>query len=162
MHIRHVLGAALALVTLAACARLDAATPGLTPSGVRADVAAATVPPAVSVAGTYKGPIEEVEGSQSRTGSVTIVIQESGKKISGTFDVTFGSHTTDLTLSGSVKSDKAKKAKIAFVIDDPKGRYAVAKASVTARKLVGKGTVPPSGTKPGVSITYKTARSGAV
>ncbi|HET6276858.1 MAG TPA: hypothetical protein VFE16_13085 [Candidatus Cybelea sp.] len=112
----------------------------------------------IAVAGTYDGSLTEVEGSHERSGHLTIVIKQNGKKITGTFTPQFSSGSQDLAIDGSIKSDKAKKAKIAFTIEDPKGRNASGSATVTAKKLNGRATVPSSSGKGGVTITFKTRR----
>jgi len=57
-----------------------------------------------------------------------------------------------------VKSEKKSKARLAFDITDPKGRYGVASAIVASKGLNGKATVPPSGSQPAVHLTFKTNR----
>lgn len=152
---RIVLAAGLAVtpIVLAACSQSSAAMPPASTS------ASALVAPAFSVSGTYKGSIVETEGTQSRSGTVVITVKQNGSKITGTFDVTFSGKTDDLTIDGSVKSQKKAKAKIAFEISDPKGRYAAATATVGAKRLKGKATVPPDSGKPSVHLTFKTKRT---
>lgn len=162
MRFRAICGFAgsVAMLAFSACAARNGGLPSSpfsqSPAATRA--AEARGDSKVRVSGTYEGSVKEVEGSHERSGSVTVQISQSGRKISGTFSPTFSSGSTNLTINGSVKSDKAKKAKLVFIIEDPKGRNASATATVTAKKLVGKATVPPSGTKPGVNITFSTTR----
>lgn len=113
-----------------------------------------TVP---KVAGTYAGTISEVEGSHKAAGTVKIVVKQKGSNISGDFDVTFGSKTKDLTLSGTVKAAK-KGASLAFTIFNFGGRNAQAKATVTGSKLNGTGHVPQESSMPAVSLKFSTTK----
>jgi hypothetical protein len=113
----------------------------------------------VPVSGTYKGSFTESEGGKERSGSIEITIEQSGKTISGEVDLKTSSGSAEADLTGSVKSDGAKKAKITFTVENPHGRDAYASATVSKKKLVGKATVPPSSKEPGVKITFKTTRS---
>lgn len=112
----------------------------------------------VMVAGTYDGSLTEVEGTHERSGALTIVIKENGKKITGTFTPQFSSGSQDLGIDGSITSDKAKKAKLALTIENPKGRNASGSATVTAKRLNGKATVASSSSKDVVTITFRTHR----
>jgi hypothetical protein len=145
---------AIVLFAAAACAQQSAGLPAF---GSPHD--GAFVAPAFSVSGTYKGTIVEQEGTQSRSGTVVITIQQSGRKISGSFDVSFSGKTDDLTISGMVKSQTKSRARISFEISDPKGRYASATATVGRKRLKGKATVPSTDSKPPVSIIFKTKRT---
>jgi hypothetical protein len=109
------------------------------------------------VAGTYNGSITESAGSRERSGTVTTTIIQHGLRISGTFDVTFDSQTSDLSISGTVKAGK-KGAVLTFMIDDPKGRSAQAKATVRKKTLKGTAVVPPSSSQPEVDIVFRAKR----
>lgn len=120
---------------------------------------AGTVQPAFAASGTFKGTIVEQESGNSRSGTVVITVHQSGRKISGSFDVTLSGKTDDLTISGSVKSLKKSKARIAFEISDPKGRYAAATATVGVKRLTGKATVPATSSRSAVHLAFKTKRT---
>lgn len=162
MMVRPYFGAAalIAVLGLSACAGTSAglatgplAGPLAAPRH-SADVFDSKVP----VSGTYDGSIKETENGKSHSGSVVFTITQSKKSISGSVKITVGSRSATLPLSGRVKSDGTKNAKIVFIVEDSKGRNANARATITLKKLVGKGTVPPDGTKPGVSLTFTTTR----
>ncbi len=149
----------MVLLGAAACAGPRSGLPsGPAPSGAAVRPAGISHNTVVAVAGTYEGSVREIEGTHERSGSLTIVIKQNGKKITGTFTPQFASGSQDLNIDGSVKSDKAKRAKLVFTIEDPKGRNASGSATVTAKKLNGKATVPSSSSKGAVTITFKTHR----
>jgi hypothetical protein len=154
MKLSAIATAAAIVIFVAGCAQRNT----VIPSSPAVQNAASTAP-AFTVSGVYKGTIVEQEGTSSRAGTVVITIAESGRKISGSFDVTFSGKTDDLTISGTVKSQKKSKAKIAFEISDPKGRYAAATATVGAKRLKGRATVPATSSKPAVHLTFKTKRT---
>jgi hypothetical protein len=162
---RRVFNATLAGFTvlyLAACSGATRSTPPTTgpldsaASFAGRGAAANPIEPAPpKVAGTYTGTFSETEGSHTANGTVTIAITQSGRSISGTFDVTIGTKTADLTLSGKVRAIK-DGARLTFTIIDPHGRNAAAKARVDEKLLNGTAYVAPSGSKPAVNIKYKT------
>lgn len=116
------------------------------------------VPAVVTVAGTYDGTIVEVEKGQTHTADVTITIAQSGKSISGSFVIEFAQGNIDLALYGTIKKDTAKSAKIVFGLDDSSGRYGTAKATVTDKGLHGRAKVPPHGSMPAITATFKAKR----
>lgn len=109
------------------------------------------------VAGTYSGTLDEVEGSHSESGTVVIVLAQHGSNISGNFDVTFGSRTKNLTLSGTAKAIK-KGVRLAFTVFNIGGRNATCKATVVGSRLNGTGFVPPNSSLPSATLTYKTTK----
>lgn len=150
--------AGLVVTGCAARTSPSAGSAGVMPFLARGDVGAPLSPAVVKVADDYAGSLIETEGTHTRMGTVTIAIKQQGTKISGAFDITFSSQTSDLTLSGTVKSQTKTKARLAFTIFNPHGRNAKATATVTAAALVGKATVPPNTSQPGVILTFKAKR----
>ena len=113
----------------------------------------------VNVAGTYTGTITEVESGHTRSGTLTITISQSGKKISGPFEVTFGSQVDDLTLAGKVKG--RKKAHLTFTVTGKDARAAYFTAKLIGSTLKGTGNVPASGSKPEVSLKIDATRESS-
>ncbi len=150
----------LSLFAIAGCAghTESAANGGLPPTLSRVAAGSDLTPAAVKVAGTYEGSVKVVESGHSRTGKVKFVITERGKKISGSCRATFVSGGINFALAGKVKSRSRTKAGLTFTLTDPKGRKGFATATVTARKLVGKATAPPSGSNPAIKTTFNTKR----
>jgi hypothetical protein len=146
---RHSLTATLAVV---AVPLLVAWVAPLHPLGV---VAPDKVP---NVAGTYNGSITETEGSQQRTGSLALTIQQQGSRISGDAIVSFSSGSDELTISGTVKAAK-KGAALTFEMIPEHGRTADAKATVKKKKLVGSAVVPASGSEPEVDLSFQTKKA---
>ena len=113
----------------------------------------------VDVAGTYSGKITEVESGHTISGTVTITISQSGKKISGPFVVVFGSHTYDLTMAGKVKG--RKKAHLTFKVNGNGARTAYFTAKLVRSTLKGTGDVPASGSKPEVNISFDATKESS-
>lgn len=157
-------GAAVTLLVIAigGCAgHTETTTAGSGPLPTLSRVAdfSARTAGAVKVTGTYEGSVKKTESGHSKTGKITFIIKEKKKKISGSCELVFTSGTRDFKLSGKIASQSQTKATLAFTIIDPiAGRDAKATATVTATTLVGKATVPPSGSNPGYSFTFNTKR----
>jgi hypothetical protein len=111
-----------------------------------------------NVAGTYDGLYSETIGSTTVHGSVTITVQQSGSKISGEFDVVVNSHHFDFPIKGTVKSSPRGASLHFTIVNVSGGRNANAKALVSGKKLRGKAIVPPTGSKQGVLIKFKTKK----
>jgi hypothetical protein len=126
-------------VALAGCSREASLPAG---NGPPSAVAGAPLSaPDVTVAGTYDGTIEEVEGSHSRSGSVVIMIEQQGTKISGKFAIKFASGKDyDLALSGSIASKTKRGAKLSITLTYGKSPSAKGSATLAGRKLSGKAT----------------------
>lgn len=145
---------------LAACANGTSVAPsgGLLPTGaVRApasDYVQMSVP---NIAGKYSGTVTESEGGHTISGSVTIDVKQSGSSVSGTFDPTINGRKYSLTFSGKVFKT-AKGAYVKYTVYNPKGRNATGHATVIGKHLNGKAYVPPKGTKPAITITFKTVK----
>ena len=105
------------------------------------------------VSGVYSGTLTVKESGHTATGAVTMTIKQSLSKVSGPFDVTFGTKTTKLTFSGTVKGD-TQGADLKFTIYKTKTQYAHASAEIIGGVLTGKAYVPPSGSNPAVYITF--------
>jgi hypothetical protein len=153
-----------AALVLCAAVAAGCATPGglpgtATPNSVHQPSGPASVAPeAFKIAGTYSGSIKWTEGSKSNSASLKATIKVHGKEITGPFDISKNGKTDKLSISGKITSKTKKSARLSFDIDDSKGRYAVATATITGTKLSGKATVPASGSKPSVSITFEAAK----
>ncbi|MBV8067097.1 MAG: hypothetical protein JO113_03890 [Candidatus Eremiobacteraeota bacterium] len=154
------LSLALAFATLAGCA--GASTPrsgggGLMPAFSSPDTSLPAPAVKVKITGTYHGSISETQGGKTHSGTVTIKLTQSRKKVSGTFTVYYGSQSAELAITGTVKSQSKKKASLAIELCPPKGACATGTATVTRTKLSGKATVTPKG-KPTIYITFATRR----
>jgi hypothetical protein len=154
-----------AAIALCAAAAAGCATPGGLPgsgalgSAVRQPAAPAAAAAGLKLAGRYSGSIKWTEGSKSYSGTLKTTIKVKGKDVSGPFDITVDGKTDDLSISGKITSEAKKSAHLSFDLDDPKGRYATGTATITGKKLTGKASVPASGSKPSVSITFKATKS---
>jgi hypothetical protein len=102
-------------------------------------VATAAVVGDVAVTGTYDGTLKETEGSHSRSGSCEITLTQSGKSVKGTADVQFNSGKAyKFTITGSIKSNGKKGAKLSITITDDTGSSAKGSATIKGKKLRGK------------------------
>lgn len=108
----------------------------------------------LKISGKYKGSAKWEEGTKEQSASLTMTIKQHGKSISGSFDLTKGSHHSDLSIKGRVTSKAAKKATLKLDLIDSKGRSAQATATITGKSIAGTGNVPASGSNPSVSITF--------
>ena len=150
---------ALAIAGCAGHIEPTTAGSGLLPALSRVAAFSALNPAAVKVTGSYEGSVKKTESGHSKTGKITFIIKQKKKKIAGSCELVFTSGTRDFKLSGKVTSLSQTKAILAFTIIDPiAGRDAKATATVKATTLVGKATVPPSGSNPGYSFTFNTKR----
>jgi hypothetical protein len=104
-------------------------------------VPAAAVAGDVTITGTYDGTLKETLGSKSRSGKCEITLTQSGKSVKGTADVQFDSGKAyDFSISGSIKSDGKKVAKLSLTITNDKGSSGKASATIRGSKLRGKGS----------------------
>jgi hypothetical protein len=164
MRRRSVLIVALAIVSLttAGCASRNGggtAPAGVMPAlGLPGPSAAVEDSAKLNISGTYQGSAKWVEGDKEYSASLTIDVAQEGSKFSGSFTLRSGSKTDDLTIDGALKSDKTKKAKLAFTIYAKKARYATGSGTASKKKFAGKATVPASGSKPAVHITFSTTK----
>jgi hypothetical protein len=111
----------------------------------------------VTITGTYDGTLKETEGSHSRSGKCEITLTQSGKSIKGTADVQFDSGKDyDFTLSGSIKSESKKAAKLSLTITDQKGSSGYGTATIKGKKLRGKASY--TGSKGTYTLTFTTKR----
>jgi len=151
----------LASISLGACGGSHAIVPpsnGFTPTtdsiSALSNFVETTVP---NVAGTYSGSVVATESGKSESGTVVIVLQQSGSAISGSVKTTINGKTATFSLSGTVKRT-VKGAFLKFTIFNPNGRNASATATVIGSHLNGKAYVPPSGTKPAITFKIRTVK----
>lgn len=107
--------------------------------------------------GTYVGTYVESDSSGSASGDLTMTVKKKRKTVSGEFDVTQGSHTHDLSYSGTVKGGK-KHAKLTFVVSNPDGRDAYFTATIKGNALSGNGEVPATSSEPEVFIAIQATK----
>jgi len=111
----------------------------------------------VTVTGTYDGTLKETQGSHSRSGSCEVTLAQSGKSVKGTADVQFNSGKSyKFTISGSVKSNGKKGAKLSITITDDTGSSAKGSATIKGKKLRGKASA--SGKNGTAYITFTAKR----
>jgi hypothetical protein len=139
-----VVAMSIAVLGLAGCAEQSAApsgawAPGLSPAGSHAQWLLAP-DTKFSVSGTYEGSVKWTDQGHSYSGSLKLTLAQDGSKLSGSFEITRNDKTVDLSLSGTVKIEGKKKAGLAFIIHDPRGKNADATATVTGKRLTGKAT----------------------
>ena len=168
MNIRSAyhLSLAVALAALAACA--GASAPRVGGGGLMPAFSSPTVLPTssedakrrrkVKITGTYHGSIHESQGGKSHSGTVTFKLTQSGKNVSGTVTVYYGTESAELTLTGTVKSQSSKTARLAIEACPDQGSCAIGTATVTRTKLSGKATATPKG-KPPIYLTFVTTRT---
>ena len=102
-------------------------------------VATAAVVGDVTVTGTYDGTLKETQGSHSRSGTCEIALTQSGKSVKGTADVQFDSgNAYKFTITGSIKSNGKKGARLSITITDDTGSSAKGSATIKGKKLRGK------------------------
>ena len=120
-------------------------------------VPAAAVAGDVMVTGTYDGKLKETQGSHSRSGSCEITLKQSGKSVKGTADVQFSSgNSYKFSISGSIKSNGKKGAKLSITITDDTGSSAKGSATIKGSKLRGKASA--SGKNGTAYLTFKAKR----
>jgi hypothetical protein len=107
------------------------------------------------VAGTYEGSYSETIGDRTVNGTVTIVIDQSGSKISGKFDVDEKGAKFPFGLKGSVRS-APHGARLRFLITQPDNRDAHARASLIGKVLKGKALAPATKSQEAVHIKFDT------
>lgn len=111
----------------------------------------------VTITGTYDGTLKESLGSKSRSGSCEITLTQTGKSIKGTADVRFDSgRSYDFSISGSVKSNSKKVAKLSLKITDDKGSSGEGSATIRGKTMRGKGSY--SGSEGTYHITFTAKR----
>ncbi len=134
-HLRLWSGVAALVVAVAGCSvRPEPAGPLLPQL-----VATAAVVGNVAVTGTYYGTLKETQGSHSRSGTCKITLTQSGKSVKGTADVQFNSgNAYKFTITGSIKSNGKKGAKLSITISDGTGGSAKGSATIKGKKLRGK------------------------
>lgn len=145
-------GVAALVMAIAGCSARPE-TPGPLPQVV----STAGVVGEVTITGTYDGTLKETLGSHSRSGTCQITLTQSGKSISGTADVQFDSGKDyEFTLSGSIKSETKKSAKLSLTITDDKGSSGEGTATIKGNKMRGKASA--SGKNGTAYLTFKAKR----
>ncbi len=150
----------LASISLGACGGSHAVTPasGFAPtSDSIAGLSTFAVAAVPNVAGTYSGSVTATENGRSASGTVVVVLQQSGSTISGSVKTTINGKTLTQALSGTVKRT-LKGAFLKFTIFASSGPNATGTGTVIGTHFNGKAYVPPSGTKPAVTFKFKTVK----
>lgn len=115
----------------------------------------ATVP---NIAGTYTGTFVATEDGRSGSGTIKIVVKQSGSKVSGTATLSANGKSTTGDWSGTAARTK-KGVSVKFVTYDYNGRNATGHGNVIGKHFNGKAYVPASGKNPAVTITFKTLKT---
>jgi len=147
---------------LSGCSTLGRVMPSGEPASTAASVQDAinfTYDSVPKVAGTYQGSYSERIRSTTVKGTVTIVMQQNGSKISGKFDIKVNGHSFNTTFKGMV-STGPHGARLHFTIFNVGGtRNAKAHATVIGSKLNGKGKVPATASKAAIYLKFKTKKT---
>ncbi len=158
---------ALATLALAACGGLSRSGPvadQMLPNSPALDQARVVAPllelMPPNVAGTYDGNLAITADGQHLNGTLSIVVKQQGKKISGTWDAVVDSQTENLNFTGTVKAAKHGAAHVKMKITDPSGGCdGNATGTVTeAGAFSGKGAGQACGSLPKFTFTFKTTK----
>jgi hypothetical protein len=155
--------AGLLATLLSGCSTLGRVIPNIEPANTATSMLqharTLTYDSAPKVAGTYQGSYSERIRSTTVKGTVTIVLQQNGSKISGKFDIKVKGYSFNTTFKGTV-SAAPHGARLHFTIFNVGGtRNAKAHATVIGSKLNGKGKVPATASKPAIYLKFKTKKT---